>query len=65
MINWLHDASALMQATFLSGAFVVLMWFGIIFFKPLCQDWGRWSMCRVLIPGVAAAWLRPSLRRRR
>jgi hypothetical protein len=35
MINWLHDASVLMQAAFLSGACVVLMWFGIIFIKPI------------------------------
>jgi hypothetical protein len=35
MINWLHDASILMQAAFLSGASVVLMWLGIIFIKPL------------------------------
>jgi hypothetical protein len=35
MINWLHDASILMQAVFLSGASVVLMWLGIIFIKPL------------------------------
>ena len=37
MINWLHDASVLMQAAFLSGASVVLMWFGIIFIKPILR----------------------------
>jgi hypothetical protein len=41
MINWLHDASILMQAVFLSGASVVLMWLGIIFIKPILRIWVR------------------------
>jgi hypothetical protein len=37
MFNWLYDVPVLQQGAFLSGASVALMWFGIIFVKPILR----------------------------